>query len=270
MSILTEKHVLVIGEETNEISKIEAALITYGATITSSTCQETDAAKIETEHIDLILLNHLHEGTHCRGMLSSLRKSNLVKTIPVFALVVNDQQHIGDALMLGAADYVVPGEDVHDVIEKIKVMLGDGAPLGSSAASLDLTPTNVSADGEGARVFAVEDDPLLRNLLAIKFEKSHVPFEISGDGLDLNAKLKTFRPQIVILDLMLPGKSGFELLEEMRGDADTANIPVIIFSNKDSAEDRKRASELGAKGFYVKALTDLSDLMKTIEKHAQR
>jgi DNA-binding response OmpR family regulator len=270
MSILTEKHVLVVGEETNQISKIEAALITYGATITSSTCEETDAEKIESEHIDLILLNHLHDGAHCRDMLDSLIKLNLLKAIPVFALVENDQEHIGDALMLGAADYIVPGEDVHNVIEKIKVVFGDSAPLGSSSSAIDLTPTNVSADGEGIRVFAVEDDSLLRNLLAIKFEKSHVPFEISGDGLDLNTKLKAFRPQIVILDLMLPGKDGFELLEEIRADADTADIPVIIFSNKDSAEDRKRASELGAKGFYVKALTDLSDLMKTIEQHAQR
>jgi DNA-binding response OmpR family regulator len=119
-------------------------------------------------------------------------------------------------------------------------------------------------------VFTVEDDSLLRNLLASKFEKSKVPFEISSDGEDLINKLKVFRPQIVVLDLMLPGKDGFELLEEIRADADTAEIPVIIFSNKDSSDDRKRAAELGAKGFYVKALTDLSDLMVTIEKHAKR
>ena len=269
MSILTEKHVLVVGEETKQISKIEAALITYGATITSATCEETDANKIKSEHIDLILLNHLHDGAHCRDMLDSLRNVHCLKTIPVFALVENDQQHIGDALMLGAADYIIPGEDVHQVIEKIKVVFGDTSTQGNSTA-IDLTPTNVSADGEGIRVFAVEDDSLLRNLLAIKFEKSNVPFGISGDGLDLNTKLKAFRPQIVILDLMLPGKDGFQLLEEMRADAATAEIPVIIFSNKDSADDRARAAELGAKGFYVKALTDLSDLMETIEEHAQR
>jgi DNA-binding response OmpR family regulator len=270
MSILTEKHILVVGDETNQISKIEAALITYGATITSSTCDQTDTQKLETEHIDLILLNHLHNGSHCRDMLDSLRQTSTFKVIPVFALVENDQEHIGDALMLGAADYIVPGEDVHEVIEKMKIVFGDSAPLATTASVIDLTTNSVSDDGEGIRVFTVEDDCLLRNLLASKFEKSKVPFEISSDGEDLINKLKVFRPQIVVLDLMLPGKDGFELLEEIRADADTAEIPVIIFSNKDSSDDRKRAAELGAKGFYVKALTDLSDLMVTIEKHAKR
>jgi DNA-binding response OmpR family regulator len=269
MSILTEKHVLVVGEEVNQISKIEAALITYGATITSATCEETDADKIETDHIDLVLLNHLHDGIHCRDMLTALKHSQLSKTTPVFALVENDEKHINEALMLGAADYITQDEDVHDVVEKIKVIFGDGATMGNESA-IDLTPTQVSGTGEGIRVYTVEDDSLLRNLLAIKFEKSNVPFEIDGDGENLVANIKAFRPQIVILDLMLPGKDGFTLLREIRADAEIADLPVIIFSNKDSQEDRAMATKLGAKGFYVKALTDLSDLMMTIEEHAKR
>lgn len=270
MSILTDKHVLVVGEETNQITKIEAALITYGATITSESCENTNVEKIEAEHVDLILLNHLHNGTHCRNMLESLRRTNMLKTIPIFALVPNDQGQIGDALMMGAADYLIPDEDVHQVIDKMKVMLGDNTRIEAGSTAIDLTPTDVSADGQGIRVYAVEDDPLLRNLLAIKFQKSNVPFEISVDGEDIVNKIKAFRPQIVILDLMLPGKDGFELLEEIRNDSNVSNIPVIIFSNKDSVADRKRADELGASGYYVKAMTDLSDLMNTIEKHAKR
>ena len=270
MSILTEKHILVVGDETNQISKIEAALVTYGATITTATCEEIDSKQIESKDVDLILLNHLHNGSHCRDMLNSLRETSALKVIPVFALVENDQEHIGDALMLGAADYIVPGEDVHQVIEKMKVVFGDSVPLDTGASVINLTTTNVAADGEGIRVFTVEDDTLLRNLLAIKFEKSNVPFEIADDGEDIVNKLKAFRPQIVIMDLMLPGRDGFELLEDIRADKSTAEIPVIIFSNKDSSEDRRRAAELGAKGFYFKAMTDLSDLMATIEKHAKR
>jgi len=269
MSILTEKHVLVVGEETDLICKIEAALVTYGATITSSTCESTQVTSIQTDQVDLILLNHLHGGAPCKEMLSSLQQANALKAIPVFVLVENDQEHIAEALMLGAADYIVPGEDVHQIIEKIKSIFGDSSNL-TGAAAIDLTPTNISADGQGIRVFVVEDDSLLRNLLAIKFEKSNVPFEISGDGVDLNTKIKAFKPQLVILDLMLPVKNGFELLADIRADEAIADMPVIIFSNRDSSEDRKRAQQLGAKGFYVKALTDLSDLMNTIEEHAKK
>jgi len=268
MSILTQKHILVIGEETDQISKIEAALITYGATITTSTCKDIDVEDIEQDNIDLILLNHLHDGTHCRDMLSSLRDSHLFKAIPVFALVVDDQKHIGDTLMLGAADYIVPGEDVHEVVEKMKVMFGDTVYLNNNSV-IDLTPSPVSTGSDKCRVFVVEDDPLLSNLLAIKFQKSQVPFEISSDGVDLISKIKSFNPHIIILDLMLPGKDGFELLQEIRDDAEVQHLPVLIFSNRDSSEDRQKAEALGVKGFYVKAMTDLSDLMNTIKRHAK-
>jgi DNA-binding response OmpR family regulator len=269
MSIITNKHILVVGEETTQISKIEAALITYGAIITCSTCEQTDVDKIKADDIDLILLNHLHDGVHCRNMLDVLRGTSSLKSIPVFALVEDDQKHIGDTLMLGAADYIVPGEDVHQVVDKMKVMFGDTTNIGSEPA-IDLTLSPISTKGAGIRVFVVEDDSLLGNLLAIKFEKSDVPFEISVDGIDLVAKLKAFKPQIVILDLMLPGKDGFELMQEIRSDPETATLPIIIFSNRDSSDDRKRAEELGAKGFYVKAMTDLSELMLTIERFARR
>ena len=69
---------------------------------------------------------------------------------------------------------------------------------------------------------------------------------------------------------MLPGRDGFELLREIRADATITDMPVIIFSNRDTPEDRAAAQELGVKGFYIKALTDLTELMATLEKFAKR
>jgi DNA-binding response OmpR family regulator len=64
---------------------------------------------------------------------------------------------------------------------------------------------------------------------------------------------------------MLPGKNGFELLAEIREDGQFKDTPVIIFSNRDSQEDRRKAKELGAAAFHVKAMTDLAELVTTIE-----
>lgn len=267
MSVLTGKHILVVGDETEQISKVEAALITYGATITTSTCENSNADKIVTQAVDLILLNHLHEGAHCHAMLQELQAAQGDKAIPVFVLVKNDTTHISDAFKFGATDYITQQEDPHQVVEKMKAIFGDTTYLEDESA-IDITP-KISSSGEGIRVFVVEDDPLLGNLLATRFQRSNLPFEIAIDGENVVSLASAFAPQIIILDLMLPGKDGFTVLEELNASS-LATVPVIIFSNKDSQSDRARASELGAAAFYVKAMTDLSELLDVIEKHAKK
>ncbi len=265
MSILTGKHVLVIGDETDQITKIEAALITYGSDIATATCESADPTQIHAEHTGLILLNHMHEGKHCTDKLTAIRENEATKNIPVLALVPNDQGHIGEVLLLGASDYFVPNEDVHSVVDKIKRALGD-SELDLHHSVIDLSTTESSSE-EGTRVFAVEDDPLLQNLLATRFEKSKLVYEMASNGEGLVEKVSAFKPQILILDLMLPGEDGFALLKKIKTNAATAAVPVLIFSNKDSQEDRKLAAELGATGFYVKAMTDLSELLDIINIH---
>jgi len=265
MSILTGKHVLVIGEETDQITKIEAALITYGADIKTDTCESTQQDTANFVDTGLILINHLHDGLHCTGKLKALCQNEDTKHIPVLALVPNDQAHIGEVLLLGASDYFIPNEDVHTVVEKIKRSLGDSV-LDEHHSVIDLS-TLESDSQVGTRVFAVEDDPLLQNLLATRFEKSGLVFEMASSGEDLVEKVAAFKPQILIMDLMLPGEDGFALLKKIKGNPQTSSVPVLIFSNKDSQEDRKLAAELGAIGFFVKAMTDLSELLDIIKTH---
>ena len=265
MSILTGKHVLVVGEENEQISKIEAALITYGAEIATATCEMANPKTINADETGLILINHLHDGLHCKDLLASLRESEEVRKIPVCALVQPDQTHIAEVLLQGASDYFLPNEDVHQVIEKIKATLGAESNH-TGASAIDISSPDSHAT-KGTKVLVVEDDPLLQNLLAIRFEKSGFDFVMASNGDDLNNKITNFQPQIVILDLMLPGVSGFDLLKNIKNQVDIAHIPVLIFSNRDSQEDRHLATSLGAVGFYIKAMTDLSELLDIIDKH---
>lgn len=265
MSILTGKHVLVIGEETDQITKIEAALITYGADIATTTCSAVETATINAEHTGFIIINHTHANDHCKNTLTILRNALETKEIPLLVLVPNKQSNIAEVLLLGASDYFVPGEDVHTIVDKIKRILGD-SELSEHHSVIDISSVEIE-EQVGTRIFAVEDDALLQNLLATRFEKSGLTFEMASDGVDLVEKVAKFKPQIVILDLMLPGEDGFALLKKLKSTGATASIPVLIFSNRDSQDDRKLAAELGAAGFFVKAMTDLSELLNIINIH---
>ncbi|MCL5016254.1 MAG: response regulator, partial [Patescibacteria group bacterium] len=71
-------------------------------------------------------------------------------------------------------------------------------------------------------------------------------------------------PDLVLLDLILPKKSGFQVLEEMKGDPLIKEAPVIIISNLSQESDVARGKELGAIEYYVKARTSIDDLVTRI------
>jgi CheY-like chemotaxis protein len=145
--------------------------------------------------------------------------------------------------------------------------LGADTDTTSQAALKDLESAlhpSKAASVAGIRVLVIEDDPLLQNLLATKLERSKIEFYISTDGSDAVELAQAHTPHVVLLDLMLPGTSGFDVWSTLK--AINIAAPVIVFSNKDNAETRAQAAAMGAAGFYVKALTDLEELVNIIHQ----
>jgi DNA-binding response OmpR family regulator len=264
MSALFGKKVLVIGDETAQVHGIEAALEREGAVLHKTTCESTTSAILEAKHIDVIFLNHLHENAHCIKLLNEIQSKRNTKVLPIFALVDDDTTSIEHVLSLGAADYFTPTETVNSILHKVRIVLGDSEnSAGNTVIDIGNPVQNLKA--HGIKVMIIEDDHLLANLLSISLAKANFPYFINTTGQGVIKDIDTFQPDIIVLDLMLPGVSGFDILSEVRTHSKYKNLPVLIFSNRDSDEDKQRANELRADGFYVKAMTDLSVLLHTIE-----
>ncbi len=116
------------------------------------------------------------------------------------------------------------------------------------------------------KIVILEDDRIL--LKALNIELLSHGFEILSatdgeSGLKLISKEK---PDLVLLDLIMPKMHGFEILTELKKNKDTKNIPVIILSNLGQDEEVKKGMELGALDYYKKASTDLRELSDKIKK----
>jgi DNA-binding response OmpR family regulator len=268
MSVLSSKTVLVVGHENSQIHELEETLAAHGVKIEHMVCGEVTAEIVSEKKIDLVVLNHLHEGDTCLEIFKVLHSTDMRSALPVFALIQDVEKEIQEVLSLGAADYVTPSETVDSIIQKMKAIFGQGLNY-SGDSVIDITPDEVSVSKTGIRVYVVEDDPLLRNLLSIRFEKAQFVYQVNSNGDKVAEEASEFNPAVIILDLMLPGKDGFEVLKELKNEEKTKDIPVIVFSNRDGSTDRKQAQELGAAGFYVKAMTDLSELVQKIEEFAK-
>ena len=135
-------------------------------------------------------------------------------------------------------------------------------------AAPQATPTSPSL--EALKVLVVEDDPLLKNLLAVKLTASGCLPLYVDDGLKAYDLAITFKPDVVLLDLMIPGMDGFGVLEKFQGDVALRDVPVFVFSNKSSEQDKQRVFSLGAKLFKQKAETNLSEVVTELYKLAGR
>ncbi len=103
------------------------------------------------------------------------------------------------------------------------------------------------------KILIIEDDKFLRELIARKLEREGYEASEAVDGEEGFKKIKAENPDLVLLDLILPGIDGFEVLSKMKEDISVAKIPVIILSNLGQKEDVDRGLKLGATDYLIKA-----------------
>lgn len=116
-----------------------------------------------------------------------------------------------------------------------------------------------------AKVLLVEDDQFLFSILRSRLLKEGIEVINARDGEEAISALRGgAAPDLVLLDIILPKKSGFEVLQELRDDPSIKEPPVIIVSNLGQPEDIARGKELGSVEYFVKAKTSIDDLMEKI------
>ncbi len=114
------------------------------------------------------------------------------------------------------------------------------------------------------KILLAEDDEFLSSLLKNRLQREGFAVQIARTGDETMAALKTIQPDLVLLDIILPGKLGFEILEDARKDPKLAKIPFMVMSNLGQEDDIRKAKDLGVLEYFVKARILIDDLIKKI------
>lgn len=115
-------------------------------------------------------------------------------------------------------------------------------------------------------VLIVEDEPILTKLYREKFEQAGFVVEVAGNARQGVALAKRIKPDIVLLDILLPEENGLYFLQEVRADRVLADLPVIIFSNYRNAIIEESAKRLGIAGYVTKANFDPDEVVDKVKK----
>lgn len=114
-------------------------------------------------------------------------------------------------------------------------------------------------------IMIVEDDALLCRALSDAFSNDVFETRCVGNGLEVEEAVKEKMPDVILLDLILPGLDGFAVLKQLKTETKTAPIPVVIISNLGSAADVKSAKSLGAEAYFIKANTEISQITEYVK-----
>ena len=112
-------------------------------------------------------------------------------------------------------------------------------------------------------VLIIEDDDFFRELIKKKLSVKFNVFE-AVDGEKGVAIIKEKKPDLVLLDLLLPNVDGFGVLSQVKADSELSSVPVIILSNLGQQEDIERALKLGANDFLIKSQFDIDQVVDKI------
>ena len=107
-------------------------------------------------------------------------------------------------------------------------------------------------DGTSRRVLVVDDSEPIRTLVAVNLELEGFEVRTAGDGQQALEVLRSWRPDVVTLDVVMPRLDGLATLERIRADVATAGLPVVLVTGRAQRSDRTRGEELGADAYLTK------------------
>jgi len=125
----------------------------------------------------------------------------------------------------------------------------------------------MNEDTKGKKILLVEDDDALANVYIMRLKAEGLDIKRVANGEDALAAAKEQKPDLVLLDAMMPKVSGFDVLDILRNTPETANLKIIMLTALSQETDKQRAQGLGVDDYLVKSQVVISDVVDRIKYH---
>lgn len=248
-----KKKILIIEDEQSLLEVLEKKLEKEGFEVFTAVDGINGLKQIREIHPDLVLLDILMPRKDGFEVLEELNQDEILCKIPVIIISNSGQPvEIDRALKLGVKDYLVKANfDPENVIEKVNNFLKEENNLQKNNKKM---------------IVLIEDDVFLRDLCVRKLKKENFEVVSAENGEEGLKKIKECEPDLVLLDIILPGIGGFEVLKQIKEDEKTQHIPVIMLTNLGEKEDIEKGLILGAADYLVKAHFSPDEIVERIYK----
>lgn len=118
------------------------------------------------------------------------------------------------------------------------------------------------------KILIIEDDKVLNEMYALKFSKEKYEVETAYEGIEGLSKLSSFKPDIILLDLMMPSMNGFETLESIKYHT-SSKCKIVVFTNIVDKDKIDKAMQMWADGYLIKSDTTPKDAVKKVDSYLE-
>ncbi|MEK7158730.1 MAG: response regulator [Patescibacteria group bacterium] len=266
--MLKQAHILIMEADTSLQKTLQAKLSAAGYRITVVSDGELGLKKIDEGKPDLVMVDLLLPKINGFQVLENFHRQAATKGMPVIAISATGQPgEIKRILDLGVSDYLIKTElTPQEVVEKVAQSLGGSASVGDAKEDSSARTFYARQNGISAKILMIEDDKFLGELCTTKLSKEGFAVSLAVDGEEGLQKVIQERPDLVLLDIILPGKDGFEVLEAIRhhDDAGVSKTPIILLSNLGQESNVERGIALGANDYLVKANFTTDEIVEKV------
>ena len=120
-----------------------------------------------------------------------------------------------------------------------------------------------------AKILIIEDDPSISKVISTRLARENYEILVASDGEEGLRRIKEEKPNLVILDLMLPKIDGFAILQDAKATPETQHIPIIILSNLGQTKDIDEGMKLGAVDFLIKTDFSINQIVEKVKANIQ-
>jgi len=223
--------------------------------------------KIKSFMPDLILLDIILPHMNGYQILEAKQKDPSISEIPVIVISNSGQPvEISRVLSLGVKDYLVKAQfDPDEVLVKVRSQIRKDEDRNNLKDSEAASTAKSAMSLEGKKIMWIEDDEFLNDIIDRKLVSTKCIILKATEGGEALKIISENLPDVILLDIVLPGMDGFEILHKIKSDDKTKNVPVIMLSNLGQDSSEKKSKSLGAARFLVKATMTLDEIIEQIK-----
>jgi CheY-like chemotaxis protein len=238
-------HILVIDDDPTARDLLRLYLEDAGFAVTLASSAEDAFACLGGRRPDLITLDLSMPGMHGGGFLSAYAQSEHLGGIPI--LVISGAESPQKALAVGAHAVLAKPVRRHEFLELVRRMLSD-------------------LEGRRPYVLVVDDDPKAVKIVTSYFLDEPIEVGAASGGQEALELVRARRPDLLILDLMMPDVSGFDVLAQLRASPNTADLPVVILTAKELKAAERSALAQEVQAVFGKATTAHGDIVEQVRR----